>query len=330
MFKSTLKSTGNLKISVVVCCYSMKRLNQAIQTVDSLLAQIYKPCDVIVAVDHTVEVFETLKTQLHRSVKVVINDGSIRGLSETRNLGIRMATGDIIAFIDDDAEAEPDWLKTVATVFLDPRVVAVAGEAIAAWPKGKAPYWFPPEFDFIVGCTEHKRLILQNNREVRNVTGSNMAFRRVVFDKVGYWETRLGRRDTSIFKFNPSGGEEAELCLRIKKTIPDGLIVFEPNAIVHHKVSPERATLKYVFGYCYREGITRVMMQRIVSGYNDKALAAENRYVKGLLFHSVPSKAKTFYKVESLGQIGVIVTNLFLVGIGFIIGKWRDGRGWLR
>jgi glucosyl-dolichyl phosphate glucuronosyltransferase len=309
-----------LKVSVIICCYTMDRLKDVYEAIKSVQKQSHKPYEIIIVVDHTLELFTKLKAELTHDIKLFLSNGT-PGLSEARNVGIHNANGQIIAFLDDDAVAEPDWLKQLVPLFENPGVVAVGGEAIPAWPKGKPPFWFPLDFDFVIGCTNHKRLILKTSGEIRNVTGSNMAFRREVFEKAGIWETALGRCETGNGKFNPSGGEEAELCLRIKNKIPQGLILFEPKSIVHHKVSPKRTTLKYVFNYSFREGITRAMMKKVASRYGKQPLNAENVYLKQILFNSIPHRLSKFYKITPLAQVGVLITSLFLVGVGYLLAQ---------
>jgi cellulose synthase/poly-beta-1,6-N-acetylglucosamine synthase-like glycosyltransferase len=308
------------KVSVIVCCYTLERLGDLHEAISSVQAQSYKPHEIIVAVDHNEELLEILKAKLPPEVKVVLNKGA-PGSSETRNVGIRTSSGEIVACMDDDAVAEANCLKELVQPFEDARVLAVGGQAVPSWPKGKQPFWFPEEFDFILGCTAHKKLITAANGEIRNVTGSNMAFRREIFQKIGYCEENLGRCNAIGVKFDAIGGEEAEICLRIKSNMPDGIILFRPESIVHHKVTPERATLKYVFTYCFREGITRAMMRKFVSRYRHRPLEAESLFLHRLLFASIPSRLRGFYKLANLVQIGVIAANILFMGTGYLIGR---------
>ena len=307
-------------VSVIICTYTEERLKDLHEAVDSVLAQTVKPHEVIVSVDHNEPLFQRLRAELPPPVKVVFNDEA-RGSSGTRNCGIRAASGEYLVCADDDIVAEADWLERLTAPFADSRVLAVAGRAIAQWPRRNAPLWFPQEFDFILGCTEHKKLVMQGNNEVRNVTSCNAAFRRQVFDTVGYWESSLGRCDTWKRPLDPIGGEEAEFCLRLKSSMPSGAIVYQPDAVVHHKVTPQRATLRYVFNFCLREGVTRAMIRRIVSGYGHKPLAAEGRFLRFLLFRSYPARLKAFYKPASLAQAAVISANLSLMGTGYVLGR---------
>jgi len=213
----------NQKVSVIICAYTMERLNDIYEAVNSVLAQTLRPYETIVSVDHHKELYQVLREHLPSEVKILENNGD-QGLSETRNIGIRAAKGKIIAFIDDDAIAEEDWLKKLTEPFQSPNVVAVGGRAIPIWHNGKRPSWFPEELDWIVGCT-YKGLPLRGN-EIRNVPGCNMAFRKGIFERSGSWGAEIGAKGQSR-----KGGEEAELCLRIKQSEPEALIIYEPNAI---------------------------------------------------------------------------------------------------
>ena len=312
----------DLTVSVIVCAYTMERLGDIHEAVDSVLAQTLKPHEVIVAVDHNEELFHRLKSELPPEVKLVLNKGA-PGSSETRNVGIRTSTGEIVACMDDDAVAENNWLENLVPPFEDSKVMAVGGQALPLWPESKPPFWFPEEFDFIMGCTAHKKLILQANCEVRNVTGSNMAFRKEIFQRIGFCEKKLGRCNANGVEFDAIGGEEAEICLRIKSSIPDGVILFRPESVVRHKVSSERATLKYVLSFCLREGVTRAMIRKIVSRYGQNPLAAESIFLRQLLLKSLPQKLKAFYKLSNLAQVAVITANLSLMGTGYLLGRWR-------
>ena len=312
----------NPKVSVIICSYTIDRLQDIHEAVASSLNQTLKPHEVIVSVDHTKELFNRLKEDLPSDVKVVLNEGP-PGFSETKNVGIRNSTGDVISFLDDDAIADPNWLENIVIPLEDPTVAAVGGQVIPLWPRKNPPSWFPEEFDFMIGGTAHKKLVIQANGEIRNVNGGNNAFRREVFDEIGLWNSDLGRCNSGEIKFNPAGGEEAEFCLRIKRYMPQTKVLFKAEAIVYHKVGLNRATMKYIFKYAFREGITRALLQRIVSQYKDKPLAAENRFLFQILFKSIPSRIIRFYRISNLTQVGTILTNLTLMATGYLIGRWQ-------
>jgi cellulose synthase/poly-beta-1,6-N-acetylglucosamine synthase-like glycosyltransferase len=312
---------GQPKVSVIIATYATERLKDVQEAVHSVLFQTLKPHEVIVAVDNHEELFHKLRAELPDQVSVVQNNG-LRGCSQTRNTAILCSTGEIIASIDDDAVAEQSWLENLVQPFEDPGVMAVGGKAVPIWPKGRPPFWFPEEFDFVIGCTGHKKLITQSDGQIRNVTGSNMAFRREVFERAGLLDAGFGRTgELGVSRLAAVGGEEAELCMRIRGKIPGAKIMFKPEAVVHHKVTPRRATLTYEFDFCLREGNTRAMLRRTVSRQHYGSMTAENTFLNQLLFKSVPQRLLHFYKASNLAQVGVITANVSLMGTGYFLGR---------
>ena len=100
-----------------------------------------------------------------------------------------MATGDVVAFLDDDAAAAPDWLSRLLAPYADPRVLGVGGRVLPRWDRAR-PRWFPAEFDWVVGCTYAGH---PDEGPVRNVIGANMSFRRSVLLAAGGFDARVGR-----------------------------------------------------------------------------------------------------------------------------------------
>src|SRR5581483_7826900 len=102
-----------------------------------------------------------------------------------------LVTGsDAIAFLDDDAAADPSWLAELLRGYQERDVLGVGGRIDPAWST-KRPRWFPEEFAWVVGCTY--RGIPSHPSPVRNLIGANMSLRRSVFDAVGGFRTELGR-----------------------------------------------------------------------------------------------------------------------------------------
>jgi glycosyltransferase involved in cell wall biosynthesis len=313
MNHNTISNGAPLKISVVICCYSMDRLKDVREAVASVLNQTLKPYEVIVVVDHTVAVFQHLQTDLPSSIKVVLNEG-VHGLSETRNVGIRASDGDIIAFIDDDAVADPAWLEKLSAHYVDPRVIAVGGKASPVWESGQRARWFPEELDWTVGCT-HKGPAAKSN-QVRNMIGCNMSFRREAFNKSGLFNNQVGRVGQV-----QGMGEDTEICMRIKHSLPDQLILHESGAVIYHKVPIWRVTWKYLIRRSYNEGLFKNTVRALAAGLSSSTFAPENSYLGYLIFIAAPKRLLRFYRRGSLSQAFGIWLCIAFVGIGYIRGR---------
>ncbi|WP_143673265.1 glycosyltransferase family 2 protein, partial [Streptomyces griseiscabiei] len=140
-------------VSVVVCVYTEDRWEDILAAVASVRAQSRPALETLVVVDHNQALLERLTGEYKEvdEVRVLANAGP-RGLSAGRNTGIAASYGEIIAFLDDDAVAERDWLRWFAEGYTDPRVMAVGGRTVPVWASGRRPVWFPEEFDWVVGC----------------------------------------------------------------------------------------------------------------------------------------------------------------------------------
>src|SRR5690349_1535306 len=101
-------SDAILDISVVICAYTEERWENLVAAVASLESQSIPPREIILVVDHNTSLFERARAHLRSAI--VIENREQRGLSGARNSGVAIAEGMLIAFLDDDAIAEPDWL----------------------------------------------------------------------------------------------------------------------------------------------------------------------------------------------------------------------------
>ena len=145
---------STLGISVVICVYTEDRWEDILAAVASVRTQSYPALETLLVVDHNPTLLDRLRSEYKETdeVRVLPNAGP-RGLSAGRNTGIVASHGEVVAFLDDDAVAERDWLRRFADPYSDPRVLAVGGRAVPVWSSGRRPDWFPEEFDWVVGCT---------------------------------------------------------------------------------------------------------------------------------------------------------------------------------
>ncbi|MGH2718150.1 MAG: glycosyltransferase family 2 protein [Actinomycetota bacterium] len=311
---------GNrLRFSVVVCAYTERRWDDLVAAVDSLKAQTQPPHEIILSIDHNPGLYARAAAELIGTV-CVENLGQ-QGLSDARNAGLAAATGDVVAFLDDDAAAEPGWLAVLAEGYADARVVGVGGFAEPAWEAGR-PAWFPKEFDWVVGCTYLG--MPSAAAPVRNMVGCNMSFRRELFegeDAVSGFNAGIGRLGTK-----PVGCEETELCIRVHQARPDAVILFDPRGVVHHKVPANRATWAYYRSRCYAEGLSKAAVSGLVG--SDRALEAERQYTRKTLPAGVLAGLGEAVRGRRAGaaKAGAIVAGVSITAFGYALGRLAPRR----
>src|SRR6266480_3362912 len=135
-------------MSVVVCTYNGERRPLLERALEALKHQVQPPAAVIVVVDHNPRLLGALSAD-HPQLTVVPNDRK-RGLSGARNCGLALTVTPVVAFLDDDAVPEPDWVGSLALAYQagnGQRVLGVGGAIVPYWAAGR-PRWFPPEFDW--------------------------------------------------------------------------------------------------------------------------------------------------------------------------------------
>jgi GT2 family glycosyltransferase len=221
---------------------------------------------VVLAVDNNQELFD-LARERYPLVTTVLNEGE-RGASATRNTGARAATGQILAFLDDDAEAMPGWLESLTRPLrTDAGVIGVGGWVDPSWP-GTQPAWFPMEFGWVVGASYIG--LPPKAGVIRNVWSENMAVRKADFFRVGGFLEGFGKKD------NSSRPEDTELCLRMAAQHPGTTWWFEPSAVIKHHVPPGRSTLRFFLRRCVAEGAGKARLAEL-AGRAD-ALSTEQSY----------------------------------------------------
>jgi GT2 family glycosyltransferase len=304
-------------VSVIICCYSQERLQDMRNAVASVQRQTRPPEEIIVAVDNNRDLYECLRSDFGEPVEVVLNAG-VKGLSATRNVGIAAAQGDLVAFLDDDAVAEADWLANLTAPFEDPRVHAAGGRAILNWVEDR-PSWLPEDLDWTMGGSF--TWLPLKRADVRNPHGHNMCFRREVFTSVGQFDGSLGRVASG-----GQAGEEAELCLRLKRQVPEAKIVYEPSSVIRHKVPAARGTWRYFLRRSYQEGLCKARIKQLARAHGVKPLSTESAYLRHLLLRALPSRLVRLWRPPTVAQAAAIVACIAAVGVGHAVGRWRFRR----
>ena len=216
-------------VSVVVCSYNAEAtLDECLQSLKEL---DYPNYEVIVIDDGSKDRTYEIAGKYGNVRRVQVPNG---GLSRARNLGIEAARGDVVAFIDSDAYADPDWLYYMVSALDEYGAAAVGG-----------PNLSPPADGFTAQCIDESpgnpTCVLVDNERAEHIPGCNMAFRKEAFNAVGLFDAE-----------HRAAGDDVDLCWRL--LVADKKIVYHPSAVVwHHRRPTIRTYLRQQTGYGYAE-----------------------------------------------------------------------------
>ena len=261
-----------MKISIVIATFN--RGEKLVQTLRSLAAQTLPAAEweaVVVnnnSTDNTPGVFARFAASASGCLlDVRMVDERHQGLSWARNRGIDEARGEIIVMIDDDEEVNPGFLAAYLEFFEGhPTAVAAGGPMLARYEETR-PRWMSHYTEALAASTIDLGEGIRRFPCGRYPIGGNMAFRREVFERVGVFNTALGRAGRSLV-----GGEEKELFRRIAGT--GGETWWVPGAIVYHLIPPSRVTDEHFRRLSRMVGVTAHLLSEGRGAYV-RALVAE-------------------------------------------------------
>lgn len=310
-------ATTGLTVSVVVCAHTMDRWDDIVAGLAALGGQTSPPLETILVVDHNEELLRRAAAAFP-DVQVVPNERRA-GASGARNTGVALAKASVVGFLDDDARPDPDWLEQLLTAYDDPSVLAVGGVARPVWPD-RRPDQLVPELDWIVGCTYQGQPT--ERADVRNLWGCNMSVRREVFDEIGGFDEEVGR-----IGLIPLGCEETEFCIRIGQRKPSARVVFEPRAVVHHRVTLVRTTWAYLRSRSRAEGVSKAAMARLVGA--SAATSVETTYLSRVLTHALGRELWRGLRGDAAGWRGAagVVTSVAITGWWYVRGRIQPDLG---
>jgi glycosyltransferase involved in cell wall biosynthesis len=217
----------DVPITVVVC--TRNRTDMLKDCLNALLALDYPRYEILV-IDNAPDNDETEKLASEYAVRYIRENKP--GLDRARNRGVRESSFPIIAFTDDDARPDRNWLRSIAENFSDRKVMAVTGFVAPAALDTPAQQMF----EWSYGGMGHGfvRRIFNGEKMTQRAklaasgfgVGANMAFRREWFDQGGYFDPALDVGTPS------SGGGDIEMFHRV--VAKGGLLVYDPNMLVWH------------------------------------------------------------------------------------------------
>jgi glycosyltransferase involved in cell wall biosynthesis len=298
-------------VSVVICTHDERRFDEVVEAVRSIERQTHPALETMVVVDHNRPLFERLRATFPR-VSVLENAGP-QGAPSAKNTGALIASGDIVAFLDDDAVADDDWLAEIANAHRTfPHILGIGGWTEPAWERSQ-PAWFPIEFGWVVGASY--RGLPDAGGPVRNTTGGNMSVDRRAYVEAGGFDVNLGKVGVR------SEPEDTELCIRIGNMHPGREWIFWPSARISHKVPLERESFRYFLTRCRYEGLGKAALTAIAGGR--RGLSSERSYALRILSSGVAiriSRGLRSRESSPFAQAVVLVVGLAVTTAGFAEG----------
>jgi O-antigen biosynthesis protein len=218
------------RISVVVCTYNGART--LCECLSKLQRMDYPNYEVIVVNDGSTDASAEIANRFPFRVVTTPN----LGLSAARNTGWKTASGEIVAYIDDDAYPDVHWLRYLAMSFLRSSHAAIGGPNVG-----------PAEDGFVAECVVNAPggpvHVMLNDRDAEHIPGCNMAFRKDTLDALGGFDPQFR-----------VAGDDVDVCWRIEQR--GWTIGFSPSALVwHHRRNSVRAYWRQQFGYGKSEAL---------------------------------------------------------------------------
>jgi GT2 family glycosyltransferase len=221
------------RISVVVCSFNGSRVIR--RCLEGLSRQNYPDYEVIVIDDGSTD--DTAAIAAGFEVRLVSTPN--RGLSAARNEGLAQASGEIVAYIDDDAWPDPDWLSFLAWTFRTTDHAAVGGPNLP--PRGDGP-----TAELVALAPGGPNHVLRTDTEAEHIPGCNSAFRADRLRAIDGYDTRFR-----------TAGDDVDVCWRLHER--GWTVGFSPGAVVwHHRRATTRGYLRQQRGY----GIAEALLER--------------------------------------------------------------------
>lgn len=302
--------TNRPTVSVIICAYTEERWSLLKKSVASVEAQTSPPIEIIVCIDHNAELLRRSKEYFGKgrpagATPLIVLANKYDGrLGAARNTGAEHATGEVIAFLDDDAAASADWLERLIAAYDDERVGAVGGAPLPVFEAGR-PRWFPLEFDWIFGCA-YRGLPL-TRAPLEHLIGANMSARRSALRDVG--------------GFHSDHEDDMDMSHRIAHS--EHRVLYEPLATVNHFVPATRTTWTYFWRRCYF--VNRAKVEVFANMQEASSLRAELNFVTRTLTMGALAEIRDVIRGDLYGfaRVGAMISGIALAGIGHLSGRLR-------
>lgn len=304
-------------VTVILTAYDPDRFADINEGVESILTGTYAARDVIVIVDGQEQLSDRLKEiwETQTDVTVISNDENV-GAARSRNKAVKQARGEIVAFFDDDAVADKEWLSELVRCYTEHDAIAAGGQMEPIWLAGQ-PEFLPAEFYWLIGVTYAG--FPEEITEVRNTFASNLSVKKSVFEEIGGFNSEIGPKGGSLLQ-----SAETDFCARLAAETGNE-VLYNPDAKVGHKVYEFRTDPLFLLKRAFWQGVSKRGMQV----YSDSKLDSETDYLRQLVTSAIPLRLKHILvgeRVKSAKQLVFLILATACVGCGFLYGVGKFAR----
>lgn len=243
------------RISAVVCTHGRAAL--LAEAVTSLARQTLAPSafEIVVVDNGSRDTTPTLLATLGAEIANLRTvDEPVLGVARARNTGSRAARAQLVAYLDDDARAEPTWLEAVLSAFAAfPQSGCIGGPVRPRWPAAR-PWWLSDallSYLAVIDLGPISRPLAAGEW----LAGTNSAFRKEALAGVGGFRDALGRHGPSLLS-----DEDVEAVASLMAA--GWPVVYDPALVVHHTIPVERLTLRWFLRRAYWQGISEATARR--------------------------------------------------------------------
>lgn len=263
-------------ISAIICTHNREAYLGA--AIDTALAQDFASFEVLVIDNGSTDRTKDIVAARSQDPRLRYIYEPVLGLSVARNTGAREARSAILAYLDDDAEASPQWLKTLYQAYQENEKLAIAGGRVTLlWPEGmEQPNWLSMDLASNLGIYNLGEQVVYIENPGLTPRGLNYSIRRTFLEQVGGFDPNLGRVGKNLLS-----NEEVYMTQRALEL--GWQVAYLPDALVAHNVAPERTKRSWFLNRSWWQGIS-VCYQEQISGQAGpgQLLRGGERVVRGL------------------------------------------------
>ncbi len=230
-------------ISVVVCTYNRcESLKETLRALAGQVPPVGNQLEIIIIDNNSTDATQAVVSQAENDspYPICYFFEPKQGVSHARNMGIRMAGGEYIAFIDDDETPDPQWVKELHEALITYSADCVGGPIHLKWYQAP-PSWIlahnlQPDLGFI--DRGNGIIVADKKADEAFLNGGNIAYRKSSLNQVGLYRSDLGVSGKRLMR-----GEDSDL---VQRFIQGGKkVLYTPKAIVYHRILPDKIKRSY-------------------------------------------------------------------------------------